>query len=78
MSGFQDIGFGMAGGSGSQAIGPCLPVRMPNGFLVIGSVSQLAGFGLRGIGDTDDVSLEKKNEKADTAKDPLEPGSVSG
>jgi len=51
MSGFQDIGFGMEGGFGSQAIGPCLPVRMPNGLLVIGSVSQVAGFGLRGNGD---------------------------
>jgi len=39
-SGFQDIGLGMEGGSGSLAIGSFLPVFMPNGFLVTGGLAR--------------------------------------
>ena len=49
---FQGIKLGMESGSSSLAIGPFLPVHMPNGFLATGSVSKGAGFGFPGIGDT--------------------------
>jgi hypothetical protein len=57
MFGFKDIGLGMEGGSGSLAIGSFLPVLMPNGFLVIGGVNQVVGFGFQGIGDTGDKNF---------------------
>ena len=41
--------------SGSLAIGSFFPVLMPNGFLVTGGVSQVAGLGFLAIGDTVDV-----------------------
>jgi len=37
-SGFQDIGLKMGSGFGSLAIGPFLPVRIPDGFLVTGGI----------------------------------------
>ena len=55
-SGFKDIGLGMEDESGSLAIGSFLPVRMPNGFLATGGISQVAGFGFLDIGDTVDVN----------------------
>ena len=56
MFGFKDIGPGMGNGYGSLVIGPFLLVRMRNGFLVTGGISEVAGFGFLGIGDTGDVN----------------------
>jgi hypothetical protein len=57
-SGFKDIGLGMGGGAGSLAIGSFLPVRLPNGFLLTGGVSQVAGAGF--LGNLEEIHIGRE------------------